>query len=160
MGIKWGLNWSGGYATNCIFLKCTLCLCYFSVCLCSYKFSGLKLTFDQKRRDVYHNFRTKTAILPFVWCILTRFPVYFFIVFLSWSSLSLESLHCTVQYSVSVSCSFLNIKNLPEILTDLTYHKLLNLITPSICLLFMALKGQCHEMVVEVRPWSGRLGLN
>jgi hypothetical protein len=22
------------------------------------------------------------------------------------------------------------------------------------------LKGQCHEMVVEVRPWSGRLGLN
>jgi hypothetical protein len=23
-----------------------------------------------------------------------------------------------------------------------------------------ALKGQCHEMVVEVRPWSGRLGLN
>jgi hypothetical protein len=24
----------------------------------------------------------------------------------------------------------------------------------------LALKGQCHEMVVEVRPWSGRLGLN
>jgi hypothetical protein len=24
----------------------------------------------------------------------------------------------------------------------------------------MFLKGQCHEMVVEVRPWSGRLGLN
>jgi hypothetical protein len=23
-----------------------------------------------------------------------------------------------------------------------------------------SLKGQCHEMVVEVRPWSGRLGLN
>jgi hypothetical protein len=23
-----------------------------------------------------------------------------------------------------------------------------------------ALKGQCHEMVVEVRPWSGRLSLN
>jgi hypothetical protein len=23
-----------------------------------------------------------------------------------------------------------------------------------------ALKGQCHEMVVEVRPWSGRLALN
>jgi predicted transcriptional regulator len=22
------------------------------------------------------------------------------------------------------------------------------------------LKGQCHKMVVEVRPWSGRLGLN
>jgi hypothetical protein len=22
------------------------------------------------------------------------------------------------------------------------------------------LKGQCHEMVVELRPWSGRLGLN
>jgi hypothetical protein len=22
------------------------------------------------------------------------------------------------------------------------------------------LKGQCHEMVVEVRPWSGRLVLN
>jgi hypothetical protein len=22
------------------------------------------------------------------------------------------------------------------------------------------LKEQCHEMVVEVRPWSGRLGLN
>jgi hypothetical protein len=22
------------------------------------------------------------------------------------------------------------------------------------------LKGQCHEMVVEVRPWSGRLALN
>jgi hypothetical protein len=22
------------------------------------------------------------------------------------------------------------------------------------------LKGQCHEMVVEVMPWSGRLGLN
>jgi hypothetical protein len=27
----------------------------------------------------------------------------------------------------------------------------------SICI---GLKGQCHEMVVEVRPWSGRLGLN
>jgi hypothetical protein len=24
----------------------------------------------------------------------------------------------------------------------------------------MNLKGQCHEMVVEIRPWSGRLGLN
>jgi hypothetical protein len=22
------------------------------------------------------------------------------------------------------------------------------------------LKGQCHKMVVEVRPWSGRLALN
>jgi hypothetical protein len=22
------------------------------------------------------------------------------------------------------------------------------------------LKGQCHEMVVEVRPWSGSLALN
>jgi hypothetical protein len=22
------------------------------------------------------------------------------------------------------------------------------------------LKGQCHEMVVEVKPWSGRLALN
>jgi hypothetical protein len=22
------------------------------------------------------------------------------------------------------------------------------------------LKGQCHEMVVEVRPWNGRVGLN
>jgi hypothetical protein len=22
------------------------------------------------------------------------------------------------------------------------------------------LKGQCHEMVVEIRPWSGRFGLN
>jgi hypothetical protein len=26
--------------------------------------------------------------------------------------------------------------------------------------IFLHLKGQCHEMVVEVRPWSGRLGLN
>jgi hypothetical protein len=25
---------------------------------------------------------------------------------------------------------------------------------------FRALKGQCHEMVVEVRPWSGSLALN
>jgi hypothetical protein len=24
----------------------------------------------------------------------------------------------------------------------------------------LVLKGQCHEMVVEVRPWSGRLVLN
>jgi hypothetical protein len=24
----------------------------------------------------------------------------------------------------------------------------------------IGLKGQCHEMVVEVRPWSGRLALN
>jgi hypothetical protein len=23
-----------------------------------------------------------------------------------------------------------------------------------------SLKGQCHKMVVEVRPWSGRLALN
>jgi hypothetical protein len=23
-----------------------------------------------------------------------------------------------------------------------------------------SLKGQCHEMVVEVRPWSGSLALN
>jgi hypothetical protein len=22
------------------------------------------------------------------------------------------------------------------------------------------LKGQCHEMVAEIRPWSGRFGLN
>jgi hypothetical protein len=22
------------------------------------------------------------------------------------------------------------------------------------------LKGQCHEMVAEIRPWSGSLGLN
>jgi hypothetical protein len=28
------------------------------------------------------------------------------------------------------------------------------------CLTKRALKVQCHEMVVEVRPWSGRLGLN
>jgi hypothetical protein len=27
-------------------------------------------------------------------------------------------------------------------------------------LLLGPLKGQFHEMVVEVRPWSGRLGLN
>jgi translation elongation factor EF-1alpha len=25
---------------------------------------------------------------------------------------------------------------------------------------FPFLKGQCHDMVVEVRPWSGRLSLN
>jgi hypothetical protein len=24
----------------------------------------------------------------------------------------------------------------------------------------LSLKGQCHEMVVEVRPWSGSLALN
>jgi hypothetical protein len=23
-----------------------------------------------------------------------------------------------------------------------------------------SLKGQCHEMVAEISPWSGRLGLN
>jgi hypothetical protein len=22
------------------------------------------------------------------------------------------------------------------------------------------LEGQCHEMVVEIRPWSGKIGLN
>jgi hypothetical protein len=27
------------------------------------------------------------------------------------------------------------------------------------CTIGTVLKGQCHEMVVEVRPWSGRLGL-
>jgi hypothetical protein len=26
--------------------------------------------------------------------------------------------------------------------------------------LVFSLKGQCHEMVVEVRPWSGSLALN
>jgi hypothetical protein len=26
--------------------------------------------------------------------------------------------------------------------------------------LVVFLQGQCHEMVVEVRPWSGRLALN
>jgi hypothetical protein len=25
---------------------------------------------------------------------------------------------------------------------------------------YIDLKGQCHEMVVEIRPWSGRLGLS
>jgi hypothetical protein len=25
---------------------------------------------------------------------------------------------------------------------------------------WLILKGWCHEMVVEVRPWSGRLALN
>jgi hypothetical protein len=32
--------------------------------------------------------------------------------------------------------------------------------SPGINLADFCLKGQCHEMVVEVRPWSGRLGLN
>jgi hypothetical protein len=27
-------------------------------------------------------------------------------------------------------------------------------------ILIVLLKGQCHEMVVEVRPWSGSLALN
>jgi hypothetical protein len=32
--------------------------------------------------------------------------------------------------------------------------------SPSILVCLVSLKGQCHEMVVVVRPWSGRLGLN
>jgi hypothetical protein len=28
------------------------------------------------------------------------------------------------------------------------------------CISIFSLKGQCHEMVVEVRPWSGSLALN
>jgi hypothetical protein len=34
------------------------------------------------------------------------------------------------------------------------------LITVLIILNTLELKGQCHEMVVEVRPWSGSIALN
>jgi hypothetical protein len=70
------------------------------------------------------------------------------------------------RYSNCTSCIFetlqliaaaLSLMQLDEVLAK---FMLFTFITDSISKKYSHLKGQCHEMVIEMSPWSRSLGLN